>query len=222
MAFDSQRHQVIRLELPASLRHVICVGAHPDDIEIGAAATLSMLAERIEGLTFTFVILSGDETRDREARASAEDLLGDRVAVHHGRFRDGHLPYDAPGEAKDFLRSATEGPAELVVAPNRMDLHQDHAFAADLAHQVYRDHLILGYEIVKSDGDLGRPQVYNAFDADVAERKVAHLMTHFQSQSEKPWYTPDAFGALMRLRGVESGSPHSNAEAFYVSKLLLG
>jgi LmbE family N-acetylglucosaminyl deacetylase len=222
VAFDSQRHQVIRLELPASLSHVICVGAHPDDIEIGAAATLSMLAERIETLTFTFVILSGDETRDEEAGASAEDLLGDRVTVHYGRFRDGHLPYDAPGEVKDFLRSAPEGPAELVIAPNRMDLHQDHAFAADLAHQVFRDHLILGYEIVKSDGDLGRPQVYSSFDDGVAQRKVTHLMTHFPSQSEKPWYTPDAFGALMRIRGVESGSSDANAEAFYASKVLLG
>lgn len=214
---------MIRLEISADLHHVVCVGAHPDDIEIGAGATLSELADDRPGATFSFVVLSGEGARAEEARVSAEELLGDRVKVHLGRFRDGHLPYDAPGEVKDFLRAATDGiDAELVIAPNRADLHQDHAFVADLVHQIYRDHLILGYEVAKFDGDLGRPQVYRAFDATVAERKVDHLVGHFPSQIDNHWFDRESFLGLMRLRGVESGSSLPYAEAFYASKLLLG
>lgn len=214
---------MISLDFPP-LRSVVCVGAHPDDIEIGAAATISWLAERDPMTTFTFVVLSGgDGARRDEAKQSARALLGDRVHIDIGQFRDGHLPYEDPSAVKDFLRERTEQErTDLVIGPNRLDRHQDHAFTAQLLGQIFRDQLILGYEVAKFDGDLGAPQGYVSFDVDRAQAKLDHLMKHFSSQHDKPWFDREAFMSLMRLRGIESGSPRTYAESFYVSKVLLG
>jgi len=46
-------------------------------------------------------------------------------------------------------------------------------------------------------------------------------MDTFQTQHNKPWFQPETFLALMRLRGVECNAPSGYAEAFYCRKLVL-
>ncbi len=213
---------MIPLVLGRDPSSVLCIGAHADDIEIGAAATIARFADRYPDCGFTFVILSSDDERRLEAERSATSLLGDRVQVHVGSFRDGYLPYDDPAGVKDYLKAmAAAESAEVVLAPNRDDLHQDHSFLARLTDRIYRDHLVLGYEIPKYDGDLGRPQVYVPLSREEAEAKVEHLRARFLSQHAKPWFSAETFMALMRLRGVETGAAGGYAEAFHVGKSLL-
>ena len=57
---------------------------------------------------------------------------------------------------------------------------------------------------------------------DTARRKAALLLDWFPSQRSKPWFTEDLFLALMRLRGMEAGSPSGYAEGFYGRKVVLG
>ena len=213
---------MIGLRFDREPRIIACLGAHPDDIEIGAAGTLRQIADRYANTRFEFVILAGDETRQAEATESALALLGDRATVSFGGFGDRYLPYRDPGSVKDFLfDTVTPLAVDLVVAPNREDMHQDHAFVAAIAGQVFRDHLVLGYEIVKYDGDLGRPQTYVPLTAEEVDVKLDHLDSHFPSQRDKPWYQREGFNALMRLRGIEASSASGYAEAFYVTKAVL-
>ena len=90
-----------------------------------------------------------------------------------------------------------------------------------LAWNLFRDQLILEYEIPKYEGDLTPPNAYVAVSASVARRKVGHLGRHFSSQRKKDWFVADNFLGLMRLRGMESRSPSGFAEAFHVRKLVL-
>src|SRR6478736_3203621 len=62
-------------------RRVLAVGAHADDIEIGAGGLLLELATARPGLEVTWVVLSGDAERAGEARRSAEGLLGEDAHV---------------------------------------------------------------------------------------------------------------------------------------------
>ena len=41
----------------------------------------------------------------------------------------------------------------------------------------FRDHLVLGYEIVKWDGDLGRPTAYQALDAALPRPRSSYSMS---------------------------------------------
>jgi hypothetical protein len=46
-------------------------------------------------------------------------------------------------------------------------------------------------------------------------------MDNFKSQTQKDWFTSDAFLALLRLRGIESRAAGRYAEAFYCRKAVL-
>jgi LmbE family N-acetylglucosaminyl deacetylase len=103
----------------------------------------------------------------------------------------------------------------------RDDRHQDHRVLSDLAWNTFRNHLVLEYEIQKYDGDLGTPNVYVPVERELCERKIATLLRHFKTQTNKHWFTEDTFWALMRLRGIESAASSGFAEAFYGRKLCL-
>lgn len=207
---------------PTEVRSVVCLGAHPDDIEIGAAGTIIGLASAYPEATFHFIIVTGSVLRQEEARASASRLLDDRVTVTVGGFADAFVPYEDPAGAKRFISSAGRSASpDLVLAPQRDDLHQDHRFVGEVAGQIWRDCMILGYEIAKYDGGLAAPNLYMPLDRATVEYKVEHIMDAFPSQRTQAWFTEDAFRSLMRLRGIESKSPSGFAEAFVCSKMVL-
>lgn len=211
---------MIGLRLERSPTSVVCLGAHPDDIELGAAGLLASLATGDSATRFTFVIVAGDEERRGEATASAKSLLGDRVGLQFGGLTDGMLPYSHAAATKEFIRTvANETDADLVVAPHTGDRHQDHRLVAEIAHQLFRTQMILEYEIVKLEGDLAHPNVYHPMTAEETEKKLAHLAAHFPSQHAKAWYTRETFAALLRIRGVESLAPEGFAEAFVAERV---
>jgi hypothetical protein len=90
-----------------------------------------------------------------------------------------------------------------------------------LTWNTWRDHFILEYEIPKYDGDLASPNFFVPLRDELRARKIDLLMRHFQTQSNKHWFSPETFNALHRLRGVESRSPSGYAEAFYCRKASL-
>jgi LmbE family N-acetylglucosaminyl deacetylase len=198
---------------------VVGLSAHPDDLEIGAGGTLLTLLRSHPTLQLHSVVLTGDAQRASEAESAVRALSGGRATVTALGLRDGHLPADWGG-AKDALRAATDGlRPDLVLAPSSDDSHQDHRLVGELAWQLFRDTLVLEYEVVKWEGDLVRRNAYVALDDEVAAAKTALLREHFPSQADKPWYDEDVFRALMRLRGVECGARW--AEAFHARKTLI-
>jgi LmbE family N-acetylglucosaminyl deacetylase len=206
---------------PSVLRSVVCVGAHSDDIEIGAGGTIAAIAAAQSETRFTFIVLAPNGHRATEAIASAEALLGNRVEVHIGDFEDGFLPYRDPAGVKDYLKAVLPSDTDLVFGPCHVDAHQDHRFVSDLLGETCRTQPIFRYEIIKYDGDLGCPNLYFPLNRGAAESKAAHIQTHFGSQATKPWFTDETFMSVMRLRGIEAGAPHEYAEAFYSSKLVV-
>ncbi len=207
-----------------SLRTVLCLGAHSDDIEIGCGGTLLKLLSKRPELEVHWIVLSGDDSRAAEAQASADEFLKPvaqkNVVLHH--FRDSYFPYQG-AEIKDCVSQiAKEVRPDLIFTHRRADIHQDHRLIAELTWNAFRDHLILEYEIPKYDGDLSTPNCYVPLEESVAQRKVDHLMRHFPSQQFKPWYTADTFHSILRLRGIECNSPSGLAEGFECRKLVLG
>ncbi|MCX5268731.1 PIG-L deacetylase family protein [Streptomyces sp. NBC_00199] len=202
------------------LDRIVAVGAHCDDIAIGAGGTLLTLCLARPGIRVDALVLSGGGEREQEERAAlAAFCPGADLRLTVLKLPDGRLP-SYWGEAKDAveeLRGQTE--PDLVLAPRTDDAHQDHRGLAKLMRTAFRDHLVLGYEIVKWDGDLGRPSGYQPLSAEIAEQKVRLLQEHYPSQRHRPWYDREAFLGLARIRGIECHARY--AEAFAVTKLTL-
>jgi LmbE family N-acetylglucosaminyl deacetylase len=210
-----------RLGLPTDRApRCLLIGAHPDDLEIGAGGTILRLIEERPDVRICWVILSGDGARAEEARTSAASLgRGAEVNVELLGGRDAFLPYDDPAGLKERLASLAAPVPDLVLVHRRDDAHQDHRFANDLAWQVCRGATILEYEIPKWDGDSSAANLYVHLTARQAERKINHLLTAFPSQVHRHWYSAETFHAVLRLRGVECRAPDGLAEAFVARKL---
>ncbi|HSF85158.1 MAG TPA: PIG-L deacetylase family protein [Acidimicrobiia bacterium] len=214
---------MITAHLFADAERLLCIGAHPDDIEIGCGGTLLQMRRRFPMLDIRWLILSGNSERRSEAVRSAERMLGDagRLTLHE--FRDGFLPLDDAPQVKAILAAHAEGfTPDVVFAPRRSDAHQDHRLLGRLAWQVYRTQPVLHYELPKYEGDLAGANAYVVLEEDDVTAKVEHLLTSFPSEAGKPWFDEDVFRGLMRLRGVECRAPSGYAEAFEAPKLRLG
>jgi len=208
---------MIGMSLPGRPLDVLCLGAHPDDIEIGCGGALLRLARR-EGLRLSGVVLTGTVGRIDEARAAIDRFVPGAKLEAFG-LPDGRLPAHW-NETKQALEDvASRVQPDLVFAPRVDDAHQDHRLVGQLATTVWRNALVLHYEIPKWDGDLAAPTHFVGLTAEDARRKVQLLNESYPSQVDRDWWDDEFFLGLMRIRGVESR--HQYAEGFFASKVLV-
>jgi LmbE family N-acetylglucosaminyl deacetylase len=199
---------------------VLALGAHPDDIEIAAGGTLLSLAERHPGLHVRYVLMTGTQERQLEARAAARAFApGAELEVELHDLPDGRLPA-VWGQVKEILAVlARSVRPDVILAPSPGDAHQDHRTVGELVPTAFRDQLYLGYEVPKWDGDLARPNTYFPLSEEIARRKVELLDKSYPSQHGRDWWDEETFLALARLRGMECRARY--AEAFTCAKLVI-
>lgn len=202
-----------------AVRSVVLLGAHPDDVEIGAGGLLLTLAE-VPGLRVHYVLLTGAPHRQAEARAAAAAFLPDaRLTFALHDLPDGRVPARW-AEAKQVVEEAAATLApDLVVAPAPDDAHQDHHTLGALVPTSFRDATVLYYEIPKWDGDLGRPNIYLPLTGERVRRKIELLHACYPSQKARDWWDDEVFLGLARLRGMECRSRY--AEAFRCEKAVI-
>ena len=202
------------------LRSILCLGAHCDDIEIGCGGSVLRLVAENPGLKVTWVVLSSDALRAQEAQASAKRFLEGAAdaAIKIGTFRDSFFPYEGAAIKEHLLAIRRDVEPDLIFTHHRGDRHQDHRIVSELTWNLFRNHLVLEYEIPKYDGDMGAPNFFMPLDDAHCRRKLEITMGAFASQRGKPWFSEETFRALMRIRGVESNAPSGYAEGFYAHK----
>ncbi len=212
---------MVKMPLSATVRRVLCLGAHSDDIEIGCGGTMLRLALENPTLEVRWVVFSGDARRQAEARQSAESWLTSVRSkdIVTKDFRDGFFPFQGEAIKSAFEEMKQGFVPDVIFTHYRDDLHQDHRLINQLTWNTWRNHLILEYEIPKWDGDMGRPNCFVALDEAVGQAKIDGLMRHFPSQANKGWFTDETFRGLMRLRGVEAGARY--AEGFHSRKMVV-
>jgi LmbE family N-acetylglucosaminyl deacetylase len=200
---------------------IAVVGAHCDDIAIGMGGTLLSLSRSHPGIRVRGLVLSGGGTEreaeetnalaafcpDADLDLTVLDIPDGRAPAHWDRIKT---------QLNEFRRTTA---ADVVFGPHRDDAHQDHRLLAELLPTEFRDHLVLGYEIVKWESDTPRPTLFNPLALDVAEDKARLLLKHYPSQASHDWFDEQAFLGLSRLRGVQCRSQH--AEAFIVEKAII-
>jgi len=201
--------------------HVLCLGSHPDDIEIGCGGAVLRLVEELDNVQFTWIVLSGDESRRKEAKKGVDTFLNkknlERFEIKN--FRESYFPYNG-AEIKDYFEELKDLSPNIIFTHHRRDAHQDHRLVSELTWNTFRDNLILEYEIPKYDGDLGTPNLYAHLDASIVQKKINYITDIFKTQKGKKWFTEETFRSLLRIRGIESNSPSRYAEGFHCYKMV--
>ncbi|MCE3551267.1 PIG-L family deacetylase [Pseudonocardia sp. RS11V-5] len=208
--------------LPERLDQMVLLGAHCDDIAIGAGGALLELCRAHPGVSVTAMVLTGGgslrEEEEREALAAFCPGAKLEIIVHD--LPDGRVPvrWERAKQAVEEVRAM--GEPDLILGPTAHDAHQDHRTLSKIIPTVFRDHLALGYEILKWESDLAQPSVYLPLAEPVLREKVTKLLEHYGSQRDRTWFDAETFAGLARVRGVQCHARY--AEAFHVQKLVLG
>lgn len=213
------------LTLAQSGEHLsmLCLGAHADDIEIGAGGTIISLIEAGVHLSVHWCVLSAAGPRSNEATVSAQSFLrgAHSARIEVADFDDSYFPEQRRAIKQWLIELRDRTNPDIVLTHSLSDAHQDHREVNQLTWNIFRDHLVLEYEIPKWDGDLGRPNVYVPLAGNVLERKISLLHEHFGTQRSKDWFDSGTFLGLARLRGMECRAPEQHAEAFFLRKARL-
>jgi LmbE family N-acetylglucosaminyl deacetylase len=202
-------------------RRIAVLGAHCDDIAIGAGGSLLTLCEANPGVIVDALVLTGGgslRAAEEQAALSAFTPLA-KLDLTVLDLPDGRLPthWEQVKQAVEELRRRSD--PQLLFAPQPRDAHQDHRTVAEIVPTAFRDHLVFGYEIVKWDGDAHQPSVYQPLSDELALRKAELLVGHYPSQHGKDWFDRETFLGLARLRGVQCHARY--AEAFHLAKMIV-
>jgi LmbE family N-acetylglucosaminyl deacetylase len=207
-----------------NLRHykILCLGAHSDDIEIGCGGTILRFLKEHTDTEVYWVVFGAHGQRRIEAENSANQFLEGvkkkNIVIHS--FKDGFFPYIG-GEVKEYFEQLKrEYSPDLIFTHYREDLHQDHRLISELTWNSFRDHIILEYEVIKYDGDLGAPNFFVHLDEAICQKKIETIVDCFKTQEGRTWFGRDVFFSLLRIRGLECGAPGKYAEGYYGRKIV--
>jgi LmbE family N-acetylglucosaminyl deacetylase len=205
----------------AGIGSVAAIGAHCDDILIGAGATLMGLERSNPGLVIHALVLTGAGTEREIEEKSAFSAFFPQADVRLtvADLPDGRLPEHWGTVKHQLAEFRRRCEPDLVLGPQRLDYHQDHRLLAKLIPTEFRSHLVLGYEILKWESDLPNPTVYVPVSADIAAQKARLLAECYPSQAARDWFDDETFLGLMRVRGVQSRARY--AEGFVLEKAVL-
>jgi LmbE family N-acetylglucosaminyl deacetylase/CheY-like chemotaxis protein len=192
---------------------VLAIGAHPDDVEIGAGGTL--LAHRAAGDTIALLTLSlgshglDEDRRARESRKAAE-AIGARLFLKD--LDDTHIPESDPtiGIIEEVI---AEVQPTIVYTHSDHDVHLDHRnthratlVAASKVGQVYC------YQSPSATIDF-RPAHFVAIDRHIGV-KVSTVEIFGSQIALRDYLEPELIEATARYWSRFSGGSH--AEAFEV------
>ena len=196
---------------------VAAIGAHPDDIEIGAGASIAVHRNRGDAVRFIILTKGGKvaerDQRRAEAERAAEILNVDDV--HFLDYEDTKVPYDQSTVEALEARLDDIDPDRVYIHAEE-DTHQDHRRAAKASITASRDvNQVLAFEAPSTRSSFG-PQYYNSVPEGVIEGKIEAIRSH-KSQQEKKYLEAEAMKGLARFRGRQANSTY--AEAFQVIRI---
>ncbi len=206
-----------------SLRIVLAVGAHPDDVELGCGATLAlhkMSGDKVHILVLTKGEACGDSgVREKECRDAARILSVDGVffgGLEDTRVHDGRATIDA---IEKIIGKVDPG---IIYAPDYKDTHQDHRNAGYATLSAARRcKIILMYECASTQTDFV-PQVFVNVEKTFELKRKATLVFGSQVNNKSPpsrySMAVKAVEGLAKFRGYQAGV--SMAEAFEVGRFI--
>ncbi len=196
---------------------VLAVGAHPDDIELGAGGTIAKhvkMGDEVHFLVLTYGEKSGNKVeRKREAEKSAKIL--NVKSVNFGEIDDTRISegIETIMKIEDLISKIRP---DRVYTQCLQDRHQDHrntAYATFSAARKVPE--VFSYESPDSYPNFV-PQYYIQV-SDTISTKIEALK-QFISQKDKQFFEVQAIKGLALFRGYQVGIPY--AEAFEVVRVI--
>jgi LmbE family N-acetylglucosaminyl deacetylase len=200
-------------------KRVLFIGAHPDDIELGAGALLHHIAPRSDVMCVTL----SDNQKNLQLKSVVEEqyasmnVLGiprEKVVVE--KFITRNFP-DARQDILEYmLKLRGDFQPEIIFVHSKQDVHQDHNVITDEALRAYRGITVLGYDVIRSSYGF-----FPHFLAEVSEEDVnkkIEALLQYKTYADKYYFSPELLRAIMVRHGSLAERPF--AEGFDILRIV--
>ncbi len=185
---------------------IMFLGAHPDDIELGAAGLLVRLKDKNEIKLLVFSDCEeqpGNQGITKEFEKSMEAL---GIGKEHYRLLN--IPNTKFPENAEKIRGILEEEREnwkpdIIVVHSINNIHQDHKTLAEEAVRIFRNQSIIMYEDVKSTPRF-QPVAFVSLTEEQLEKKIRSLEC-YETQKRRYYFDMEFIRALAKVRGKQMG-----------------
>jgi len=205
---------------------IVCIGAHPDDIELGMAGTVAKHSNKGDDVHMVICTLgiggeSGDaKVREIEAKTAAS-ILGARLQI---------LDYPvtklnrSSREFELIIKEVIDGIGpDRVYTHSQFDYHQVHESVCECVIRAAKDvPQLIHYEESSSTTPEFRPNAYTDI-TDYIDSKIKCIEVH-ATQGSKLYMQSTITKALAHMRYVISKMgkrPNGMAEAFAINRFII-
>jgi LmbE family N-acetylglucosaminyl deacetylase len=197
------------------VKRLLVLAPHTDDAEFGCGGLVA--AKREAGWAVRIAVFCAAPPVDRLRREAlaAAGLLGAEVYFFDLPVR--RLPEYRQDVLDKMLQIRRLLEPDVVCAPSRDDVHQDHEVVAREALRAFKHTTLLGYELPWNTFGFRRTAYQPLSEAHVSAKLRA--VACYESQRHRPYARPEYVRACLLSRGVECGAAF--AEAFEVERMVL-
>jgi len=200
-------------------KRVLFVGAHPDDIELGAGALIYNILPHCE---VTCVTLSDNQKNSALKNVLSEHyksmtVLGvprDNIIVE--KFETRYLPSHRQEVLEYMLKLRREIKPDIIFVHSEQDIHQDHNVVTQEALRAYRGITVLGFDVMRSSHGF-----FPNFFVEVSEKDVAkkiEALAQYETYQGKYYFGPELLRATMVRHGALAEKPF--AEGFDILRVV--
>ncbi len=200
-------------------RRVCFIGAHPDDIELGAGALIAHIACQTE---VRCIALSDNQKNPalanvvKEMYASLAVLGVPGQNVTAGAFETRRFPHQRQEILEYLIDFNEEFHPEIVFTHTKNDLHQDHATVTEECLRAFRGTTVLGFDVLRSSYGFF-PNFLVEVSEDDANKKVAAL-AEYKTYASKYYFDPQITRATLIRHGALAERPY--AEGFDILRVI--
>jgi N-acetylglucosamine malate deacetylase 1 len=200
-------------------KRVCFIGAHPDDIELGAGA----LVAHITPLAEIFCITLSDNQKNptlsnllHEQKRSLSLLGVDAKHILVGRFETRRFPLSRQEILEHLIDFNKKHQPDIVFTHSKSDLHQDHGVVTKEVLRAFRGTTVLGFDVIRSSHGFF-PTFFVEVDEEDVKKKIAAL-AEYKTYSDKYYFNPDVTRATLLRHGALVERKY--AEAFDISRIV--
>ena len=200
-------------------KRVLFIGAHPDDIELGAGALIHNILPHCE---VTCVTLSDNQKNPNLQNVLSEHyesmaVLGvPRENVIVEDFETRYLPAHRQEVLEYLLKLRREIKPDIIFVHSEQDIHQDHNTVTQEALRAYRGITVLGFDVVRSSHGFFPNYFVEVTEEDV--NKKIEALAQYKTYADKYYFGAELLRATMVRHGALAEKPF--AEGFDILRIV--
>jgi len=194
---------------------ILCIGAHPDDIELACGGTLLKFKHEYSSSIHLIVCTKGElkndsNLREQEQVKAAEMLQVDSCKVLD--FKDGSICADSSNLIKIIEDEVNRYQPNVIFTHSDIDHHQDHVAVslASVAALRYSHSTIMFYPSVNHN----QKKVNTVIDISNYFEKKIELLNCFETQKNNWYFDQNFLHSMNSVPGKKYGFEY--AEEFYL------